>query len=72
VLLVETILGIVLTYAGCGLLFGLAFVTVGVGRVDGAAQGTSCAFRLLILPGVVAFWPLLAVKWLSVWRRGEQ
>jgi hypothetical protein len=26
-------------------------------------KGTSIAFRLLILPGTVAFWPLLAVRW---------
>ncbi len=39
-------------YALLGLLFAVAFVAVGVTRVDAAAQGTGWGFRLLILPGV--------------------
>lgn len=50
-------------YLAAGLVFGVAFVTVGVARIDTAARGTSVAFRLLILPGSVALWPLLAAKW---------
>lgn len=52
-------------YLLAGLVFGLAFVTVGVGRIDPAARGTSVAFRVLILPGAVALWPFLAVKWVA-------
>lgn len=51
-------------YLLAGLLFGIAFVSVGVPKIDRAARGTSPAFRLLILPGTVALWPLLALKWL--------
>jgi hypothetical protein len=69
-LLAEAILGSLLVYTACGLLFGIAFVTIGVARVDAAARGTSFAFRLLILPGVIAFWPLLAARWVSARRRG--
>jgi hypothetical protein len=69
-LVAEAILGLLLVYAASGLLFGLAFITMGVGRVDAAAQGTSFAFRLLILPGVIAFWPLLTSKWVRAHRRG--
>jgi len=50
-------------YLLAGLLFGLAFVTRGVTRIDPAARGSSAAFRLLILPGSVVLWPLLAAKW---------
>jgi hypothetical protein len=50
-------------YVLAGLLFGLAFVFAGVVRIDPAARGTSAVFRLLILPGAVALWPLLATKW---------
>lgn len=50
-------------YLGAGLVFGVAFVAAGVARIDPAARGTSAAFRLLILPGSVALWPLLAAKW---------
>jgi hypothetical protein len=71
-LIVKTVLGLVLLYLTCGLLFGVAFVAVGAGRVDSAAGGTSFAFRLLILPGTVAFWPLLAARWVKTSsRRGN-
>lgn len=50
-------------YLLTGLFFGVAFVSVGVSKIDHAARGTSPVFRLLILPGSVALWPLLAVKW---------
>jgi hypothetical protein len=46
------------TYAGLGLLFAVPFVFAGVQRVDREAQGAHIAFRLLILPGVAAFWPV--------------
>ncbi len=50
-------------YAGLGLLFGVAFVTRGVARIDPQAVGGSWGFRLVILPGVVALWPILARRW---------
>jgi hypothetical protein len=65
----ELILLVVASYLLAGLLFGLAFVAVGVTRIDPAARGTSAAFRLLILPGSVALWPILAAKWAR--HRGE-
>jgi hypothetical protein len=69
--LAQALLGLCLIYLGCGLLFGVAFVAVGVGRVDVAARGAPLGFRLLILPGTVAFWPLLAVRWVRACRQGE-
>jgi hypothetical protein len=59
----EILLAIAATYAGAGLLFGLAFVFAGVGRIDPVAAGSGIGFRLLILPGAAALWPLLLVKW---------
>ncbi len=50
-------------YAGLGLLFGVAFVLRGAARIDPQAVGGSWGFRLAILPGVVALWPLLARRW---------
>ena len=66
----EVLVLAVSAYLACGLLFGLAFVTAGVGRVDAAARGTSAGFRLLILPGTAALWPFLAVRWLRAARSG--
>ena len=51
-------------YAGAGLVFALLFIVLGVSRVDPSARGGSWGFRLLILPGSAALWPLLAWRWL--------
>ena len=59
----EGIVLLLAIYAAAGLLFGLVFVTVGIGRVDIRALKAPLGFRLIILPGVVAFWPLLAKRW---------
>jgi hypothetical protein len=50
-------------YAGLGLVFALVFVWMGVHRLDAEAVGSGVAFRLLILPGVAAFWPMLLYRW---------
>lgn len=50
-------------YLVTGMLFALAFVVRGVERVDPAARGATAGFRIVILPGVMALWPLLAVRW---------
>lgn len=52
-------------YAAAGLLFALCFVAIGISRVDHEAEGSSLGFRLIILPGVIAFWPLLAIRWVG-------
>jgi hypothetical protein len=69
-LLAQAVSGFLVLYLSCGLIGGSAFVTAGVGKVDAAARGTSVCFRLLILPATVAFWPLLAAKWIKAVRRG--
>ena len=50
-------------YFAAGLVFAVAFITAGVQRVDPAARGASWGFRLLILPGAAALWPLLLARW---------
>ena len=53
-------------YASLGLVFAVPFAWLGVQRLDSEAQGSGIGFRLLILPGVAAFWPMF----LHRWRRG--
>ena len=50
-------------YASVGLLFAMPFAWFGVQRVDSEAQGSGVGFRLLILPGVAALWPMLFYRW---------
>lgn len=51
-------------YAAVGAAFAMVFVSRGVGQLDPNAQGTGIGFRMLIAPGVVALWPVLAARWL--------
>ncbi len=50
-------------YAAVGLSFALVFVSFGVQRLDSEAEGSSFGFRVLILPGVAAFWPMFLYRW---------
>jgi membrane protein implicated in regulation of membrane protease activity len=52
-------------YLACGFLFAIPFVFIGVKKIDPHAARGSWGFRLLIFPGVVAFWPLLLRRWLK-------
>lgn len=61
--LAEALLALAGIYLGLGLVFAVAFVTRGVARVDAAAAEGSLGFRLLIVPGSAALWPLLAQRW---------
>ena len=52
-------------YLLCGIIFAVPFVIVGVGRIDPHAAPGSWGFRVLILPGTMLLWPLLAKRWLK-------
>jgi len=52
-------------YMACGLVFGISFALVGVKRIDPHAAYGSWGFRLLIIPGALAFWPLLLGRWMN-------
>ena len=58
----ETLVAALGTYAVAGLVFAVPFVWRFVGTLDPAAQHGTVGFRLLIVPGVVALWPLLLVR----------
>ena len=50
-------------YVAPGVAFALAFVTVGLGRVDPLARHAPVGFRLMIFPASAALWPLLLRRW---------
>jgi hypothetical protein len=50
-------------YLAAGLVFAGPFVFRGVNRIDPAARGGTWGFRVVIAPGVVLLWPLLAARW---------
>jgi len=52
-------------YLASGLVFAIPFVLVGARRIDSHAAHGSWGFRLLVIPGTMAFWPLLLRRWLG-------
>ena len=61
-----------LIYLAAGVLFAVLFVSIWVGRIDPAARGGTLGFRLVILPGVIALWPLLLRQLLTGREPHEQ
>ena len=52
-------------YLACGLVFAIPFVLVGVKKIDTHAAHGSWGFRLLVIPGTMAVWPLLLRRWVG-------
>ena len=49
-------------YGLAGLATALAFLLLGIDRVDPNARG-AYAFRPLLVPGLVLLWPLVLWRW---------
>jgi hypothetical protein len=62
--IIAVVLMILKIWLLIGLVFGVAFVAVGITRVDTTAQGSSWKLRLILLPGCMVFWPWLGWLWL--------
>jgi len=66
--MLERVVSVAVAAAGVYLALGAAFAPLfvlrGLRRLDPVAAGGSWGFRLIILPGVVALWPLLARRWM--------
>ena len=58
-------LAVVGIYLAIGILVAVPFVASGVSRIDPAAKTVPWTFRILILPGTVALWPLMARLWIK-------
>lgn len=58
----EALIGALRLWAWAGALVALAFLTVGIDRVDADARG-AYPFRLLLIPGVLLIWPLVLWRW---------
>jgi hypothetical protein len=64
--MLNIILLIAAIYLLCGFIFYLLFITKGITVVDEGANGASIGFRIIILPGVLVFWPFLLRKWIKM------
>jgi len=64
-MITDVLLLLVALYLFAGFIFAIVFVTKGIGVVDEGAHGSTFGFRLIIIPGVTVFWPVLMKKWLT-------
>ena len=64
----EWFINLLGVYTGIGLLFAIAFLTVGISQIDPVSKGSGIGFRLIILPGVAALWPVLFTRWVGKGR----
>jgi hypothetical protein len=67
-LVVKIILLVVLIYLLAGALFVIPFLFKGITKVDEGAHGVSIGFKIIIIPGVIVFWPVLLKKWMKANR----
>ena len=64
-MIAATFLILLAAYLACGILFAVPFVWFGVNSIDPHARRGTWGFRLLIIPGATALWPLLLSRWLK-------
>jgi hypothetical protein len=50
-------------YAAAGLIFAALFLPRGIVRVDPLVGHSPWRVRILLAPGIVALWPMMAVRW---------
>ncbi len=55
-------------YGAVGGVIALAFVLVGIDRIDAASHGAYLV-RPLLLPGLTLLWPIVLVRWIVLERR---
>lgn len=64
----QLIILIVKGYLMCGLIFAVPFLFLGIQRVDPSAKNSTLLFKVVVLPGVTLFWPLMLTRLL----RGQE
>lgn len=56
---------LLLAYLAAGVVFAVPFAVRGVGAIDPIAAESTRGFRLIIVPGAIALWPLLLRRWIA-------
>ena len=61
----EILLMIAAVYLALGVVFVIPFLIKGLNKVDEGAHGSTFGFKIIIIPGVIVFWPVLLSKWMK-------
>ena len=67
----EVVFVIVTVYLVLGVLFVVPFLLKGLTKVDTSAHGGTIGFKLILIPGVIVFWPVLLNKWMKNRNQGD-
>ena len=51
-------------YLLLGLAFAIPFAIKGAAAIDPVARHATWGFRLFVIPGAAALWPLLLLRWI--------
>jgi low temperature requirement protein LtrA len=57
-------------YVAVGLVTALAFVSVGISQVLAHPLEATLGARILLLPGSIALWPYIVLRWCKARSRG--
>jgi hypothetical protein len=58
----EALVNAAAAYAVLGAAFAVPFLWRWVGRLDPLARHATWGFRVLVLPGIVLFWPVFVLR----------
>jgi hypothetical protein len=67
----ELFVTVLAVYGLAGIAFAGGFVIFGIHRLDPVAEQSSLGFRLIVIPGAAALWPLLLTRWLRAASRSR-
>ena len=70
-MIIEVILIVVGIYLLLGGLFVIPFLMKGLAKIDERANGSTIGFKIIIIPGVIVFWPVLLSKWMKNRNHGD-
>ncbi|CAN5727043.1 hypothetical protein BH10BAC3_BH10BAC3_05440 [soil metagenome] len=66
--IVNIFLSAVAVYVLIGVVFTVLFIFRGLQKVDEGTHGSTLGFKLIIIPGCIALWPVLLRKWIKPTR----
>ena len=62
------LLVLIAAYLLAGCCFLPFYYSKGIQVVDETVRGSSAGFYIIIIPGVIVFWPLLLRQWIKIYK----